>query len=377
MRKIVYREYIPKSILNVHKHIDGGWFWNKYSAFPYMGCYYGCEYCYWRDKKYNRLIEEPEAAGLNDPFSQYIKIKMNAADLLVKSLVNKPKEIIYFDSYQPIELKYQLAREMLKVCLDECFPLFINEKSPLLLKDLELILQINKRAYVNVGFSIIFSEDNRSKMIFESRTPSIDSRIDAMKKLSDHGINVGTVLMPVLPFICDDEENIRSIVKKTKDAGGTYVLDGGLTLRGYCGVHFYKFLKKYDESLVQKYRRIFLDKKTLGEHYAKTHLLVRKYCKKYNLANHIVRPISFYPEQVQINKKVAEHFYLKSKEIMMTKGISYRQFAFLKVAWIIDSLTDNIKKLFEENGKNGLLELKGIGKKMSDEVITVMEKITC
>jgi len=266
---------------------------------------------------------------------------------------------------------------MLKVCLDECFPLFINEKSPLLLKDLELILQINKRAYVNVGFSIIFSEDNRSKMIFESRTPSIDSRIDAMKKLSDHGINVGTVLMPVLPFICDDEENIRSIVKKTKDAGGTYVLDGGLTLRGYCGVHFYKFLKKYDESLVQKYRRIFLDKKTLGEHYAKTHLLVRKYCKKYNLANHIVRPISFYPEQVQINKKVAEHFYLKSKEIMMTKGISYRQFAFLKVAWIIDSLTDNIKKLFEENGKNGLLELKGIGKKMSDEVITVMEKITC
>jgi hypothetical protein len=60
---------------------------------------------------------------------------------------------------------------------------------------------------------------------------------------------------------------------------------------------------------------------------------------------------------------------------MMTKGMSYRQFAFLKVAWTIDSLSVNIKKLFEEKGKKGLLELKGIGKKMSEEVITVMEKI--
>jgi DNA repair photolyase len=376
MRKIVYREYEPTSVLNVHKRIDGGWFWNKYSAFPYLGCYYGCEYCYWRDEKYNRLAKEPEAAGLNDPFSQYIKIKKNAAELLTKSLTNKPKEIIYFDSYQPIESKYHLAREMLKIFTNERFPLFINEKSPLLLKDLDVIEQINRRTYVNVGFSIVFSEDNRSKKIFESRTPSIDSRFDAMKKLSDHGINTGTVLMPVLPLICDDEENIRAIVRKTKDAGGTYVLDGGLTLRGYCGVHFYKFLKDYDESLVQKYGRIYADKKILGEHYARSHLVVKKYCEEYNLTNHIVRPISFYPEQIQFNKKVAEHFYLKSKEIMMTKGMSYRQFAFLKVAWTIDSLTNNIKELFEKRGKKGLLELKGIGKKMSEEVISVFEKVT-
>ena len=103
MRKIVHEEYKPNSVLNVHKHVDGGWFWDKYSAFPYMGCYYGCEYCYWRDEKYNRLAREPEAAGLNDPFSQYIKIKTNAAELLGESLANKPKEIIYIDGYQPIE----------------------------------------------------------------------------------------------------------------------------------------------------------------------------------------------------------------------------------------------------------------------------------
>ena len=102
MRKVVYGEYKPASVLNVHRHVDGGWFWDKYSAFPCMGCFYGCEYCYWRDEKYNRLAREPEAAVLNDPFSQYIKIKINAAELLKESLVNKPKDVIYIDSYQPM-----------------------------------------------------------------------------------------------------------------------------------------------------------------------------------------------------------------------------------------------------------------------------------
>jgi DNA repair photolyase len=373
MRKVVYKEYTPSSVLNVHKHVDGGWFWDKYSAFPYMGCYYGCEYCYWRDEKYNRLAKEPEAAGLSDPFSQYIKIKKNAVDLLRKSLDNKPKEIIYIDSYQPIESKYHLTRRMLEVCADLKFPVFINEKSTLLLKDLEVLERISRRSYLNVGFSIVFSTDNRSKRIFESRAPSIDSRFETMKKLSDRGIIVGTVLMPVLPFICDTEENIGTIVKKTKDAGGTYVLDGGLTLRGYCGFHFYNFLKEYDESLVQKYERLYSDKKILREHYARSHGLVKKYCEKYELNNHIVRPVNFYPEQIQVNKKVAEHFYLRSKEIMMTEGVGYRQLAFLKAAWTIDSLTKNIQKLHEKKGKTGLLELKGIGKKMANEVITFLE----
>jgi len=218
MKTIIYKEYEPGSVLNVHKHVDGGWFWEKYSAFPYMGCYYGCEYCYWRDEKYNRLAKEPEAAGLDDPFSQYIKIKKNAADLLRQSLVNKPREIIYIDSYQPIELQYRLARKMLEVCADMDFPVFINEKSPLLLKDIEVLKKINRRSYLNVGFSIVFSKDDRAKKTFESHTPTISSRFETMKRLSNESIIVGTVFMPILPFICDTEEDVKAIVKKTKEA---------------------------------------------------------------------------------------------------------------------------------------------------------------
>jgi DNA repair photolyase len=372
MTAVIYKEYEPSSILNDHKHVDGGWFWDKYSAFSYMGCYYGCEYRYWRDEKYNRLANVPEAAGLDDPFSQYIKIKKNAMELLRKSLVNKPREIIYIDSYQPIESKYGLARKMLEVCADMNFPVFINEKSPLLLKDLDLLKRIRK-TYMNVGFSIVFSKENSAKKTFESRAPSIRSRFKAMKKLSDHRIIVGTVFMPILPFICDTEENIKAIVKETKDAGGSYVLDGGLTLWGYCGIHFYRFLKEYDISLVQKYKRLYSDQKVIGKQYAKTHELVKKYCDEYNLDNYISRPTDFYPKKVQVNKKIAERFYLKSREIMMTEGRGYRQYANLRVAWTLDSITDNVKEIYAEKGKKGLLDLRGVGRKMSDEIINVLD----
>ena len=57
----------------------------------------------------------------------------------------------------------------------------------------------------------------------------------------------------------------------------------------------------------------------------------------------------------------------------MTEGMGYKQFTFLKAAWILDSLTKNVKEIYEKRGKKGLLELKGIGKKMSDEIINVLE----
>ena len=112
MQDLILKEYEPRSILNIHKHIDGGWFWDKYSAFPYMGCSYGCEYRYWRDAKYNRLITDPQAMSLDDPFSQLIKVKINGPEVLRQALETKLKEIIYLDGYQPIEAKYRLVRAM-------------------------------------------------------------------------------------------------------------------------------------------------------------------------------------------------------------------------------------------------------------------------
>jgi DNA polymerase/3'-5' exonuclease PolX len=59
--------------------------------------------------------------------------------------------------------------------------------------------------------------------------------------------------------------------------------------------------------------------------------------------------------------------------MMMTEGMNYKQFAFLKAAWILDSLTENVKEIYKKNGKKGLLELEGIGEKLSDEIINMLE----
>jgi DNA repair photolyase len=119
---VTYVLYRSKRILNVHKHVDGGWFWTKYSAHAYVGCQEGCVYCYWRDEKYNMLARDPAARHLSDPFSQYIKVKTNAAELLRKELSRVHKDVISVSDYPPAEARYGLSREMLKICAELGFP---------------------------------------------------------------------------------------------------------------------------------------------------------------------------------------------------------------------------------------------------------------
>lgn len=82
-----FREYRPRRIVNVHKHVDGPWFWTKYSAHPYIGCRSGCEFCYLRGSRY---------LGRRDPetFDTLIQVKLNAADLLRKELARLEPDVI-------------------------------------------------------------------------------------------------------------------------------------------------------------------------------------------------------------------------------------------------------------------------------------------
>lgn len=372
--KLVIKSYQPKSVLNVHKHIDGGWFWVKYSAFPYLGCQYGCEYCYWRDEKYNphKASRDPEVLKFEDAFSQYIKIKENAAELLRKELSKKPKDLIYLDHYQPIEAKERLTREMLKVCLDLDFPVFINEKSPLVLNDLDILKKISKRAYLTVAWSIVTTVDDKTRRIFEPKAPLVKARFEAMKKLSEAGISTGTVFMPILPFIYDDEKNIEAVIKKTKECGGQYVLGGGLTLWGYCKTHFYKVLGKHNPELLTKYK-MFYDKEDNKQdpwltHTIKIHSLVKKYCQKYDIKSYIPRSVNFFHISIQSNKKIAADFFLQAREIQLCYGMNYKYWALQKAAWAIDELDESVVNIYQNKGITGLEQIKRVGPKLAQKI---------
>ena len=350
--------YSAQKILNIQKYCDGGWFWVKYSAHPYLGCIYGCRYCYEWEKKYS----PNQKSYLLD---RMIKVKKNAADLLAQELATQPVDIITLGDWQPVESKYRISRAMLKVVNELGFPVLINEKSPLILKDLDLLKKINERNYANVGFSIITTRDDETRDIFEPKAPSVKSRFEAMEKLASNNIITGTVFMPILPFIYDNEKNIKEVISSTKEAGGKYILDAGLTLNGYCREKYFHALKKYDPKLINQYEKIYQNQDSFQSYYQGVHNLVKKYCQQYRIANTIPRPVNYFPEQTRINKLIAEKIYIKARELQLQGDALYRVLAHTKVAREIDRIDYDVLTLYQKEGRDGLKKISGVGDKLA------------
>lgn len=353
--------YEPKRVLNVHKHVDGGWFWTKYGAHPYIGCQEACVYCYWRDEKYNMLARDPATRHLSDPFSQYIKVKTNAPELLRKELSRAQKDVIMIGDYQPAEGKYGLSREMLKVCAELGFPTMVLEKSPLVLKDLDVLSEINERTWACVMFSIARADSGGYGEIFEPCAPRIEGRFQAMRKIADAGILTGTAFMPILPYICDDDSNLEAVVRKTAEYGGKFVLAAGLTMSGAQATYFTEALKKHDAELVEKYTKLYggayspIDAKYSG----RIGLKVRELCAKYGIRDRMPRYIPAGP--FATNKHAAEEIFTKCCLMELESAPSFKVWAYRRAGWTVDELDQDILAIYKKHGLNGLKALPNVG----------------
>jgi len=353
--------YQPKRILNIHKHVDGGWFWTKYGAHPYIGCQGGCVYCYWRDEKYNMLARDPAARHLSDPFSQYIKIKTNACELLQKELSRVHKDVINVGDYQPVEGNYGLSRGMLKACAELRFPTLVLEKSPLVLKDLDVISKINQRAWACVMFSIVRGDSEGYGQIFEPCAPRIEGRFRAMRKIADAGILTGTAFMPILPYICDDDANLEAVVRKTAENGGRFVLAAGLTMSRAQATYFIEALRNHYPELVEKYNTLYegayspLNSKYVG----RIGLKVRELCAKYGIADRMPRYIPDGP--LATNKRIAEDIFTRCHHMELESAPSYKIWAYRRAGWTVDELDQDILAIYKKQGLNGLKALPNIG----------------
>jgi len=358
---VTYVPYQPKRILNVHRHVDGGWLWTKYSAHPYVGCQEACVYCYWRDEKYNMLARDPAAKHLPDPFSQYIKIKTNAAELLRKELAKVPRDVIAVGDYQPAEGRYHLSRKMLKVCEELSFPTLVLEKSPLVLRDLDVISRINERSWACVMFSIVRDNSSGYGEIFEPYAPRIEGRFRAMKKLADAGVLTGTALMPILPYVCDDDANLEAVVKKTAENGGRFVLAGGLTMSGAQAAYLLEALKRHDPELVEKYKRLYRDAYSPvdARYVAVIGLKVRDLCAEYGILDRMPRYVPDGP--LAANKHIAEEIFNRCYQMELDSAPSYKVWAYRRAGWTVDELDRDILALYRRKGVKGLQTLPNIG----------------
>jgi DNA repair photolyase len=361
--QIEFREYQAKKILNVHKRVDGGWFWSKYSAHPYVGCRSGCEFCYLRGYRY---------LGRRDPntFDTVIQVKMNAVELLRKELSRqKPDVIVCGDWQQPAEDRYRLSRQMLEVVLELGFPLVVIERSPLVLRDLDLLQEINRKIWVGVLFSMS-NVDPGLKQAFEPRSPGIKRRLQAMKQIAQAGIVVGASLMPIIPVYGDDESTINDAIRAIKDHGGTFALGSGLTMDGVQAERVLGSARRLDPSKEGQLRALYgWDKEgepnygPSGEYGIRLSGLVRELCARHGIRDRVPRYIP--PGPLASNKRVAELLFLKVHELELEQALDRRIWAYRKAAWTVDEWPESIAALYQEKGETGLQELPGIGSRLA------------
>lgn len=287
-----------KSILNKHKKRDD-WFLDDYTVNPYSGCAFNCLYCYVRGSKYGENMAKTLSA------------KINAPELLEKQLSRRAKKkeygIIVLSSstepYMQIEEKLKLTRRLLEIILKYQFPVEITTKSKLVLRDLDLLKEIDKKAILPndlkvrlkhgaiISFSISTLDEKLAK-ILEPGAPTPKERLETMRKCKEKGFFTGINYMPVLPFLSDSKEQLEKTIKTVKEYGADFVLIGDLTLFGNgptdCKTLYYKFLEKYYPKLVLKYKSLFKIFFAPPREYQKE--LERKteiVCAKYGIKNKI------------------------------------------------------------------------------------------
>ena len=182
---------------------------------------------------------------------------MNAIDLLEKELASKRAKGIVgtgamSDPYMPAEAKLNLTGRALEVLKRFRFPVHIITKSDLVLKDLDTLCEINK-VHASVCFTITTADDALGRKV-EPGAPTVSARFRAARILADHGIQVGITMMPVLPFIEDDEENITRIVTKAHECGASYIVPWfGMSLRDRQRLYYYERLDELFPGLRSKY----------------------------------------------------------------------------------------------------------------------------
>ncbi len=179
------REIKARSILNKSKIFD-------YCLNPYTGCQLKCAYCYAR-------LFMRRYSGHKEPWGEFVDVKINATEILKKQLERAKEGTVWIssvcDPYQPLERKYKLTRQCLRELAKKQFPLNIQTKSDLILRDLDIFEEFKK---IEVGFTIT-TDDERVAKIFEPRAPSVKARIKALEEIHSNGIKTFAFIGPLLP----------------------------------------------------------------------------------------------------------------------------------------------------------------------------------
>ncbi len=223
---------------------------NEYNMNIYRGCSHGCIYCDSRSECYQ----------LQD--FDTVKAKRDALTIIENELKRKRKKGIIgtgamSDPYNPMEEKYELTRGALKLIDKYGFGISITTKSPLIVRDIDILKSISKHSPVDIHITITANDDELSKKIEPSVAPSSE-RFKAIYSLSQNNLFTGIFINPILPFITDTIENITGIVKRGAEAHAKNIICfTGVTIRNGSRDYLYKSFDKIFPNMREKYTKNF------------------------------------------------------------------------------------------------------------------------
>lgn len=226
------------------------WFGMDYNMNIYKGCCHGCIYCDSRSDCY-RI----------DEFDR-VRVKENALEIIRDDLRRKVKTGVVgtgsmSDPYNPFEKELELTRHALELIDAFGFGVGIATKSNLIKRDIDILSDIKEHSPVICKVTVTTADDALARKIEPGVCPSSE-RFEAIARLSEAGLYSGVLLMPVLPFLEDSEENMLAIVKQAHEAGAKYIYAlFGMTLRENQRAWYYEKLQELfpEENYVERYRQ--------------------------------------------------------------------------------------------------------------------------
>jgi DNA repair photolyase len=262
----------PRSVLNSPES-TGMDFW---SVNPYIGCEFGCSYCYARDTHRYAVERESRREGETDhaspaiaalaslpawlAFERRILVKEGAAVRLTRTLdpAKVGRETIMIgtatDPYQPAERGFRITRSLLEaLAAHRGISVGIITKSPLVVRDIDLLRTLTSRGRASVHISLA-TADARLARRLEARSPVPAARLRALAQLSDAGIDARLLVAPVIPGVNDGRAALRRLLAAAHAAGARYVGGGALRLGPAARATFLPLLDREFPHLSRRYR---------------------------------------------------------------------------------------------------------------------------
>src|SRR5579862_3364472 len=292
---IAYFGLAAQSVLNTPEATGMGY----WSINPYVGCAFGCAYCYARFTHRYVADRTPLEGNALPPwlaFERQIIVKRNAPQVLRDTLrygsdrlqgLVKGEALVLgtaTDPYQPAERRFRITRGILEVLAEHGkMRIVIYTKGPLVTRDIDVLTRIARNSRITVHVSLITADRDLARRL-EPRSPTPDARLKAAGRLAEAGVDVGINVAPVLPGITDDPVLLDALLSRIAAAGVKKIFADSLRLRSDARKRYLPLIESEFPDLGPRYRATYAKGHSVGDRYrAGMHRVIAKLCDKHGI----------------------------------------------------------------------------------------------